>query len=99
MEQTADWAFSVPLPAFFDALGITVSERMYEKIFQGGHKERETRSEWSIGNPPAYAFSIGDTFHSPPTSPAPWGEQVKKLFHTIQVLEVGPLAGTPGIKN
>lgn len=98
LDYCAGWAFSVALPAFFDALDIIVVERVYELAFSDGHKERETRPEWSIGNPPAYAFSIGDTFHSPPTLPAPWGEQVKHLFHTIQVLEVGPQSVMPGDK-
>ncbi len=80
------WAFGVALPAFFDALDITFRERQYEVTYSDGAIEKEFRQEWCTSSPPAYSFEAGDTFHCPHPAPGPWGEQIKEIDHSIQII-------------
>ena len=80
----AGWAFGVPMPAFAAAFDVLHQPYLFTQILSDGGKRDVTRMLWTRGA--ELAFEVGDTFHSPPLPAGPWGDQMKHLTHTIQVV-------------
>jgi hypothetical protein len=71
-----EWAFKVPMPAFAAALDILALPR----------KSRgQVTLVWSQGEPPAYEFMPGDTFHSSEMIGANWAAEAVRGV-TLQVV-------------
>lgn len=103
-----DWAFDVP-EAFRPALDITYMQRA-DKEANAALKaelgrpleedEKAWRMAWTRGNPPAYSFEEGDTFYDPAgVRGMEWGDALKLLRRTVQVIQATPDLGTLSHKS
>lgn len=96
------WAFDVS-EAFKQNLDISLIERIdkaknTEKQRQLGRKlekhEKIKKTVWTRGNPPAYSFAEGHIFYDPPgVRSMIWGDALKVLRRTVQVMRATPDPG------
>ena len=96
------WCFGVH-EAFRAPLDISLDTRMDRAANQElaerlGRKptaaERITRTVYTQGNPPAYAFSRGQLMHEPAiVHTLPWQEALPRLRRSVMVLDAQPDAG------
>lgn len=96
------WCFGVH-EAFRAPLDISLDTRMDRAANQElaerlGRKptaaERITRTVYTQGNPPAYAFSRGQLMHEPAiVHTLPWQEALPRLCRSVMVLDAQPDAG------
>lgn len=96
------WCFGVH-EAFRAALDISLDTRMDTAANQAlahqlGRKlhssERITRTVWTQGHPPAYAFSRGQLMHEPASVHAmSWAQALPLLRRSIMILDAAPDVG------
>lgn len=77
------WGFGVR-SAFRDALDIKLTARVVKTAPAGGKE-----NIWTRGEPPDYAFGIGDTFHAPVSaSGLRWDQALRQLTCSLQIIAV-----------
>lgn len=97
--RAKDWVFDVS-EAFRPSLDIAYMQRADKQANADLKKElgrpleeneKVWRMVWTRGNPPAYSFDEGDIFYDPAgVRGMEWGEALKVLRRTVQVLQATP---------